>query len=153
MEIRNGVKADAFTPMGLPILMDAGNANDNSAQVTLALWNDYKTNFAPYSYGMLDSLTTQNPGIVEETVGKAQEQVGRSFDVAGRNRQLAFSRLGMAPDAQTSAAMDRQASLARAAATVGAANTTRMGLKERDMMLMTSGVPNVAGRSYGMKGG
>lgn len=143
----------ASTPSGLPLLSVKGNPSDNQAQVTLALWNDYLQNFAPFQYDMLNHLTTQNPGLVGESVGRAQAAVGKSFDVAQGNRDVTFSRFGMAPDAGAQAAMDRQSALERAAALTGAANTTRAHLKQRDMMLMTSGVPNVAGRSYGMQGG
>ncbi len=138
---------------GLPFLGDVGNANDNLAQVTRALWDDYQRNYAPFQYEMLGNLTTQNPGIVAESVAKAQQQAGQAFDTAAQNRTVTMSRFGMAPDAQTRASMERQTQLDRTATMAGAANATRRSLKDRDMQLMTSGVPNVAGRSYGMQGG
>lgn len=138
---------------GLSTLSALDKPSDNHAQVTLALWDDYKTNFAPYQYEMLNNLTTQNPALVGETVGKAQGLVNKAFDVAKGNRDVTLSRFGMAPTGQVAESMERQSDLARSAAQAGAANTTRMDLKQRDMDLMTSGVPNVAGRSYGMTGG
>ena len=138
---------------GALILSDAGKPSDNHARVTQALWDDYKTNFAPYQYQLLNSMTTERPEIVGQAVGQAQGMIGRSFDNAARNKQVTMERYGMAPDAQTSASMQRQTGMAKTAALAGAANATRAHLKERDMELMTSGVPNVAGRSYGMQGG
>lgn len=138
---------------GLPILSDKNSAADNYSQVTLALWDDYQKNYAPYNYQMLDSLTTENPGIVGESVADAQKRVNQSFDVAKNNSQVTMSRLGMAPDAQTQKSIERNSALEKAAAMAGAANTTRANLKERDNLIMTGGVPNVANRSYGMSGG
>lgn len=134
----------------LPTLTTKGDANDNYAQVTLALWDDYQQNFAPYQMEMLDNLTTENPSIVAEGVGEAQELVGKSFDVARDNQKVTMSRFGMAPTGQTQAAIERKSDLSEAASMADAANTTRANLRQRDMDLMTTGVPNVAGRSYGM---
>ena len=137
---------------GLPTLSVKSKAADNNAAVTLALWEDYQKNYTPYQYQMLDSLTTENPAIVGQSVAEAQGLVGQNFDVAKRNQQVSMARLGMAPDMQTRQSFDRSSSLEKAAAMAGAANTTRAGLKERDNLIMIGGVPNVANRSYGMSG-
>jgi hypothetical protein len=136
------------------ILSDAGKPADNFAQVTNALWDDYKTNFAPYQYQLLDNMTTERPEIVGQAVGQAQGLVTNSFNAAQKNKQVTMARYGMAPDLQMKQSLDRQTELSKSAALAGAANATRSHLKDRDMQLMTSGVPpNVAGRDYGMAGG
>jgi len=137
---------------GLPLLSVLNKASDNYAQVTLALYNDWEQNFKPFTMDLLSNLTTENPEIVETSVSEAKNLVGQSFDTAKKNQRTTMSRLGMAPDAQTQASMDRLADLEKTATMAGAANTTRQKLKERDMEIMTTGVPNVAGRSYGMSG-
>lgn len=147
------VSQPVTTASGLPVLSDKGDPSENYAQVSMALWNDFQKNFAPFQYRMLEGMTTENPGLVAEDVGLAKEQVTRAFDVSRQNRQVSMERFGMAPDAQTQKSMDRQDGLDKATSLVGAANTTRARLKQRDMELMTTGVPNVAGRSYGMAGG
>ena len=141
-----------YTSQGLPLLSSNGSAADNLAAITRALWTDYKDNYAPFQQMMLNQMTTENPGIVAEEVDAAKRQVGMSYNTAAKNQQTTMSRLGMAPDAQTQQNLDRNNALSKATALAAAANTTRQGLKERDMLIMTGGVPNVAGRAYGMSG-
>ncbi len=136
----------------LPLLSVKKKASDNYAQVTKALYADWEKNFKPFLTDVLGSTTLENPAQVGEAVARSQNLVGSQFDAAKNNQRVTMSRLGMVPDAQTEASMERLSALRKTAALAGAANKTRADLKERDTQIMLTGVPNVAGRSYGMSG-
>lgn len=141
----------AYTSLGLPILDVSDSADDNYSAVTLALFDDWQKNYSSFRDQQFEFLTTENPGIVDTEVAEATSAVDQSYEAAKTDQAVTMSRLGMSPDQQTQDNIDRNSALSKAAAKAAAANTTRQSLKERDMLIMT-GVPNVAGRSYGMSG-
>jgi hypothetical protein len=153
---------DAKTPIvpvtdyknGLPVLPAQGSADNDYAMVTYALWNDYKTNFAPAQYALLDEMSGSNPAKAQDAVNYAMGRASYGMDVAkgGRQRQLEGYGMNITGDAR--AAMSRQDQLRDSLAVVNAANQTRRSLKDRDNAIMTGGsVPNTAGRSFGLTEG
>jgi hypothetical protein len=106
-------------------------ASKMRANLARAQWADYKQRFQPYE-DQMTAMAEEGPG---DMVGTATSQAGEQFDaglgVAARQRE----RYGLsgAPGEQT----QRQNSLARGLATVGARNNARDEWENQRMGILT----------------
>lgn len=130
-------------------LVKAGKATDMYAQVTRAVYDDWKQNYLPVALEMMNQTTYNNPGLMAENVTQAVGNVNSSFNSAQDQQDRTLSRFGISRTGQAQEVSDRMESLSKSASIVDAANRIRQNLADRNRQVALGGIPNLAGKTYG----
>lgn len=137
-----GVTPPQHTPT---LLTNSNDARDNMARIHRSMWEDYKRRFIPARDALMASV-----GDHEATLKQVGQSVDQAFGVGSpgsgirgqQSRQFRGLGLNMSPDQRES--LQRNNALRHSKAKVGALNTARTHLKDRDMATMARGLGALA---------
>lgn len=123
-----GKKPPAATPVG-----------DAYAALTREQWNTYVNNFVPIENKLIEYAT--DPAVVTNAMATASADVNAAFDAQQGAAGRRLRGLGMTLDADEQKASDRSYGLARSLADVGAQNTTRDTVRQRQQSVLGNPAP------------
>jgi len=128
-----------------------GGASQAMADITKATYNDWKSTYLPIALEAMNQTTYKNPALLKGAIGEAKLGAENTFNNTAGIRNRTASRYGVSFDEQQTAANNRTVGLEKSRAVVDAANRIRQRLADRDRQVATGGVPNLAGKAYGIE--
>jgi hypothetical protein len=113
--------------------------SERFAQISRDLWADYQQRFIPQQKQLIATLGAEEAD-ARQAVGMSAETVNQAFDAQEGALGRDLSRFGVTPKPEHNAASQRTLTMARTGALANMENSVRLGVKDRNMGVMTGGM-------------
>jgi hypothetical protein len=113
--------------------------SERFAQISRDLWADYQQRFIPQQKQLIATLGAEEAD-ARQAVGMSAETVNQAFDAQEGALGRDLSRFGVTPKPEYNAASQRTLTMARTGALANMENSVRVGVKDRNMGVMTGGM-------------
>jgi hypothetical protein len=110
--------------------------SERFARIARGMWADYQKRYVPEENKLLNAVATEQAD-AQKTVGMAADTVNQQYDLQNGAMDRSLARRGITPTAPQAAASERTLSLARTSTLANTLNAARLGIKDRNIGLMT----------------
>lgn len=131
----------------------ADNPREVTGDIIRGQWDDFKSTYLPVirgGEGSLESMTTYagNKGVVEGLKATGAANATNAFNNTLSTAQRGVARMGMAPDAASTASLTTQAGLQKTLSTVDSANKATQFQTDLNKQIAGGASMQAGGRSY-----